>query len=110
MGPWTSPTDTNPGVHPLAPGVLSCYAVYMRTIKASDLTTDHSLYGHGKVFDALADKAGLPPGWRAEIESISYSTTEENHTDLEVSVNFSGSTYTRILTVPDETPLDVLDK
>lgn len=82
----------------------------MRTIKASDLTTNHSLYGHGKVFDAYADAAGLPPGWRAEIESVKHNTTEENHTDLEVSVNFSGATYTEILTVPSETAFDVLDR
>lgn len=82
----------------------------MRTIKASDLTTDHSLYGHGKVFDALADAAGLPPGWRAEIESTNPNATEEGHVDLEVSVNFSGETYTAILTVPGYIEFDVLDK
>lgn len=82
----------------------------MRKIKASDLTTDHSLYGHGKVFDALADAANLPPAWRAEIESVTHDTTESGHTDLEVSVNFSGETYTEILTVPSATEFDVLDK
>lgn len=89
---------------------MSCYAISMRTIKASDLTTNHSIYGHGKAFDAIADAAGLPPAWRAEIESITHDTTEEGHSDLEVSVNFSGATYTEILTIPSNTELDILDK
>lgn len=89
---------------------MSCYAIAMRKIKVADLTTEHTIYGHGKAFDAIADAAGLPPGWRAEIESVKHNATEENHTDLEVSVNFSGSTYTEILTVPSATEFDILDK
>lgn len=82
----------------------------MRTVKVSDLTTDDSIYGHGKAYDAIAEAYDIPPAWRAEIESVTHDTTRENYTDIEVSVNFSGETYTEIITVPSFVEFDILDR